>query len=116
MNVEAYIKDDELRALDRRIDERLESFELLRASRRVALKNVLHAFDVLIQNSASQTHLAQRGLNYSGTYNALDHAVRWIYKYCPEHSDEVPDDAQLRAIELITAGLPSSLRPGVSSL
>ncbi|MFN0141203.1 MAG: hypothetical protein ACKVQW_14080 [Pyrinomonadaceae bacterium] len=92
----------ELKILDGLIDDRIQSFEMLRVRRRTALKLVLHAFDVLIQNLGTESHLAQRGLNYRGAYNGLNHAVRWIFEYCPEESSFVPENSDLSALELLT--------------
>jgi hypothetical protein len=100
----APLNHDELCELDQRIDSLVPSFPLLRTNRRAACRAILTELDALVQSYASDDDLAMRMLKYRGAYNAVDHALRWIFARCPEQSAFVPDDLPSAALELLSFG------------
>lgn len=92
---------DELVELDRQIDLLVPSLELLSTNRRLALCSVLTEFDALVQSDGTEPNLAQRSLSYRGAYNALNHAVRWIFTHCSQTSSFVPTRPALAALSLL---------------
>ncbi len=95
----------ELLDLDSRIDARIPQFELLRTSRRAALKALLTEFDAHVQQTGTDTDLTLRSLRYRGLYNALNHAVRWIHEYCPVTVSEGLVDSNTAALELLAEAI-----------
>ncbi|HSK70555.1 MAG TPA: hypothetical protein VK892_02585, partial [Pyrinomonadaceae bacterium] len=84
MDIVKYLTKDEIIELDNKIDERISQFKLLSTPRSQALFNILLHFELLIDELGKDSDLSRRRNLYRKFYNGLNHAVKWIYKFCPQ--------------------------------
>lgn len=72
--------------IDKAIDATVPSQPLLSRSRDVALIHALRYFDAYTTSCGSITQPGQREIACLNSLSALDHSVRWIFRFCTPHS------------------------------
>ena len=78
-----YASKSEIDALDQLIDRRIPHFPLLARQKDQALFHLLLQFEQYIEIIGQLTDLNVRRNRYRNLYNGLNHAVQWIYRFCP---------------------------------
>jgi hypothetical protein len=76
-----YLTTPELIDLDSQIDEHVKSFRLLSRPRDEAVLHLLSYFDLWIEDIGKKPDINRRN-GYQVSYEALNHSIRWVFKYC----------------------------------
>ena len=103
--MQKHLTEEQLIVLDQEIDAIVPSFELLKASRKYAIRAILTEFDGFAQSFGNNPDLSQRMLAYRNAYQALDHIVRWIDVHCPIETDFIPVNGTSCAMNLLMTAM-----------
>jgi hypothetical protein len=98
------LTEQEINELDRAVDDYVPSLPLLSRSRDVALIHLLRFHESYMAGHSTLPNAGERENATKHGYDGMNHAVRWVFKFCPaEYSTPAlafDEDAYLKAEKL----------------